>query len=218
MTTTLEAVHHNIPDTHSSGRAGNYDIEVRPSGGHGVIQTSGLSQWPTVNAPVPDFRQLFAAEVLGQMFGLVDCSQIKSRVYLLKSLAPYPSQLPPAPRPPSVEEQARYEEHRQFLQRVSTEGKPPLITRATAKKSWDLWLAVRKAAGPFLPIPSAGTGPDGVLFYSWDKGAHHLEAEIRPDRDTEFFYRNRSTGRLWGEDHAGGALPADLLDKLSLFV
>lgn len=69
-----------------------------------------------------------------------------------------------------------------------------------------------------MPIPSAGTGPDGVMFYSWDKDQHHLEAEIFPDRDAEFFYRNRQTEDLWGEDYAGGPLPDGLLEKLLLFL
>lgn len=218
MTIMFEADHFYTPDTHSSERTGNYAIKVRRSGSRSVIPTSGLSQRPTVDVPVPDFQQQFAAKVWKQSFGLIDRSQPKSRVYLVKSSGQCPHQILPTPGLPSVEQQAKHEEHRQYLQRVSTEGKPPPITRATAKKSWDLWLAVRKAAGSSLPIPSAGTGPDGVMFYSWDKGDHHLEAEIFPDRDTEFFYRNRRTGDLWGEDHAGGALPAVLLDKLSLFV
>jgi hypothetical protein len=108
--------------------------------------------------------------------------------------------------------------HREYLRRVSSDGRSPLITPATARKSWDLWLAVRNAVGSSMPVPSAATGPDGVMFYSWDNGEHHLEAEIFPDRDTEFFYRNRSTGELWGEDYSGGSLPAELLGMLKLFL
>ena len=217
MTTTFETGVY-IPDTHSSERTGIYDIEARHSGHREEVLSSGLSQRPTVDATVPDIQQQFAAAVLEQIFGLVDRSQPRSRVYLVKSLGQCPRQAQPTPRPPIIKHQAKHEEHRQYLQRVSTEGKPPLIARVTAKKSWDLWLALRIAAGPRLPIPSAGTGPGGVMFYSWDKGDHHLEVEIFPNRDTELFYRNRRTGELWGEDYAGGALPTDLLAKLSLFV
>jgi len=216
MTTTLEMEHPYVPDTQTSDRADIYDIEVRPSGSRDAIPTSGL--WPTVYAPDPDFQQHVAANVSMQIFGLVDRSQPKGRVYLVRTLGQCPRQAKPTPLPIPIVQQAKHEEHRRYLQRVSTEGKPPPITRATAKKSWNLWLSVRKAIGPFLPIPSAGTGPDGIMFYSWDKGDHHLEAEIFPDRDMEFFYRNRRTGELWGEDYAGGDLPSGLLDKLSLFV
>jgi hypothetical protein len=196
-----------ISDTHSSERPNIYDIKVRQIGSHGKMYASD-----------PDLQQQFAAKVSSRLFGLVDHTQPKSRVYRVKSLDQCAGQAALTPCTSTVEQQAKHHEHKQYLQRVSTEGIEPSITRATAKKSWDLWLAVRKAAGSSLPVPSAGTGPDGVMFYSWDKGEHHLEAEIFPDRDTEFFYRNRRTGELWGEDHEGGALPVGLLEKLSLFV
>jgi len=180
-----------------------------------MIQTSALSPRPTEYALGQDFQQQSAIEVRTDIFGKIKGRQVK-QVYLVSF--GQPPAFAPTPAPPSIEQHARHEQHKQYLQRVSTEGNPPPITRATARKSWDLWQAIRKAAGPSLPIPSAGTGPQGVMFYSWDKGDHHLETEIFPDRDTEFFYRNRQTGELWGEDYSGGALPAGLLEKFSLFV
>ena len=57
------------------------------------------------------------------------------------------------------------------------------------------------------------------MFYSWDKGRHHLELEIIPGKVAEFFYRDRETGTLWGEDYTiGDVLPSEGVDKLELFI
>ena len=70
-----------------------------------------------------------------------------------------------------------------------------------------------------MPVPAACTGPDGEMFYSWDRGHHHLELEIIPGKPAEFFYRNRETEELWGEDYiVGNALSAEAIHKLKLIV
>jgi len=69
-----------------------------------------------------------------------------------------------------------------------------------------------------IAVPAACTGPDGEMFYSWDSGRHHLELEIIPGKPAEFFYRDRETEMVWGEDYIiGTSLPAAVVDKLSLF-
>lgn len=116
----------------------------------------------------------------------------------------------------------QHQEHLSYLKRVSTEGSPPLITRETAQAAWIAWiawLAVWQTSGEKMPIPSACTGPDGVMFYSWDKDRHHLELEIFPDKDAEFFYRDRETGEFWGEEYKiCGSLPNELAQYLPLFI
>ena len=91
------------------------------------------------------------------------------------------------------------------------ESLPPLITIETANKSWQVWLMLKENVD--LPAPSAATGPDGIMFYSWDKGEHHFEVEIFPDDSTEFFYRNRMTGEICGDTK----LTDQLLRKLNFF-
>jgi hypothetical protein len=69
-----------------------------------------------------------------------------------------------------------------------------------------------------LPIPAACTGPDGQMLYTWDRGKHHLELEIIPGQSAEYFYRDRETGELWGEDYTiGDPLSPDAIRKLKLF-
>lgn len=46
-------------------------------------------------------------------------------------------------------------------------------------------------------IPDACTGPDGMVGLSWNRNEHHLEVDIHPDGDLEFYYCNRETLESW---------------------
>lgn len=105
------------------------------------------------------------------------------------------------------------------IKRVSTQGTPPLITTETATQARRAWWAVWEATGFALPVPAASSGPNGEMFYSWDRGRHHLELEIISRQPAEFFYRNRVTGELWGADYIiGDPIPVDAINKLKLFI
>jgi hypothetical protein len=107
--------------------------------------------------------------------------------------------------------------HLEYLARVSTGPNPP-ITAETAKNAKIAWLAIRKASHGRVPVPSAGTGPDGEMFYAWKNGRYHLELEIIPGQPAEFFYSDRETGEFWGEDfEVGTPLPPSIVSKLTLF-
>jgi hypothetical protein len=133
----------------------------------------------------------------------------------------------PKPRTPSPEEiakrtaalkaLAKHRQHRDYLSRVSA-GANASITPETAAKAMKAWNAIWAASGGLMPIPAACTGPDGEMFYSWDRGRHHLELEIIPGQPAEFFYRDRETEQLWAEDYIiGEPLPAEAIRKLQLF-
>jgi hypothetical protein len=113
----------------------------------------------------------------------------------------------------------RLKEHLDYLKSVSTQGVHPLITRDTAKKARRAWWVAWEATGFALPIPAACTGPDGQLLYVWDRGRHHLELEIIPGQPAEWFYRDRQSGQLWGEDYRiGDPLPVGAVEKLRFFI
>jgi len=113
---------------------------------------------------------------------------------------------------------AKHMQHREYLNRVSG-GEHALVTPGTASQAMKAWNAIWVASGGRMPIPAACTGPDGEMFYSWDRGRHHLELEIIPDQPAEFFYRDRETEQLWAEDYnIGGPLPAETIEKLRLFI
>jgi hypothetical protein len=60
---------------------------------------------------------------------------------------------------------------------------------------------------PFIGSPDAAIGPedeDNSLCYYWNshdkEREHHLSIEITPSGVLEFFYRNRKTEEIYGED------------------
>ncbi len=113
---------------------------------------------------------------------------------------------------------SKHREHEMYLKEVSSVGAPPPITPETALLARMAWQTILDAFST-MPVPAACTGPDGEMFYSWDRGRHHLELEIIPGKPSEFFYRDRETEDLWGEDYnVGDPLSAEALTKLRLFI
>jgi hypothetical protein len=108
-------------------------------------------------------------------------------------------------------------EHMRYLDEVSA-GDDPLITSITAMLAAQAWEQVRAALGGAMPVPAACTGPDGQMFYGWDRGRYHLELEIVPGEPAYFFFCDRETDRYWGEDFTvGDPLPGPVLAILSYF-
>jgi hypothetical protein len=108
-------------------------------------------------------------------------------------------------------------QHRDYLHRVSAGAHAP-ISLETAANAMKAWNAIWAASGGAMPVPAACTGPNGEMFYSWDRGRHHLELEIVPGKAAEFFYRDRETEELWTEDYAiGEALSPAAIAKLQFF-
>jgi hypothetical protein len=133
-----------------------------------------------------------------------------------KEVRPSEANLPWSDRPVAIRELVK--QHFAYLREVSI-GSEPLITRSTASIAVRAWLDVSDATGNALPVPAACTGPDGQMMYTWDKERHHLELEITADGAGEFFYRNRETSELWGEEYRPGTpLAHDVVTKLKLFI
>jgi hypothetical protein len=110
-------------------------------------------------------------------------------------------------------------EHLEYLKRVSVGGDNALISPETAETARRAWYKGAEATGFALPIPAACTGPDGEMFYSWDRGRHHFEMEVIPGQPVELFYRNRETGEFWGEDwNLEEAFSPEAVQMLKLFI
>ena len=130
----------------------------------------------------------------------------------------------PAPLPESAAKRAeaqkvvaKYKQLRDYLKCAST-GERALITPKTAERAMKAWDKLWKASGYAMAAPAACTGPDGEMFYSWDRGRYHLELEIIPDEPAEFFYRDRETEQYWGEDYLiDDPLPAVVVATLGIF-
>jgi len=109
-------------------------------------------------------------------------------------------------------------EHLKYLREVST-GNDPLISPDTALLAVRAWRLIWAASNGKMPIPAACTGPDGQMLYAWDQGRHHLELEIIPQRPAEFFYKDRETRELWGEDYTiGDPIPAEAVERFKFFM
>ena len=84
-----------------------------------------------------------------------------------------------------------------------------------AEKVWDNL----KAIYADLAVPDACPGNENNFMYAWNKGEHYLECEIFDTGEVEFFYKQRSTQEIWGEDATlESTFSDDILEKVSIFV
>ncbi|WP_293156983.1 MULTISPECIES: hypothetical protein [unclassified Microcoleus] len=88
--------------------------------------------------------------------------------------------------------------------------------------SWYVWNALKslfEATGRCLEVPDACPGSKDNFMYTWSESEHYLECEIFATGEIEFFYRNRQTGEVWGEDTTlEQGFSADILEKASFFI
>jgi hypothetical protein len=99
----------------------------------------------------------------------------------------------------------------EYLRRLPDSG---AIGPAVAAQAQALWRQIREVE-PGLALPEAVATDAGGLYIGWDDGPHHLEIEILATGQYEWFYRNRTTGIVQGEDdRAGTALTPGLLARV----
>lgn len=89
------------------------------------------------------------------------------------------------------------QQHLVYLSECCSKG---AISETVTTNAWFALVAIKKACGGYLVIPSACTGPDKQMHYSWDAGEHHLELDIPAVGPSEWFYKNRTTGKIWSQD------------------
>ena len=90
----------------------------------------------------------------------------------------------------------------EFLDRVAAEGVIPHDLAALAQ---DVWQTAWQESGNRLSRPATTAGEGGPVGFNWDRGEHHLEAEIPRDGPVEWFYLNRTTDETWEADQPAGA-------------
>ena len=109
----------------------------------------------------------------------------------------------------SLKNEAKVTEEIQFSERV-------------LNLSWSVWEKLKSSfqtRGMWLEVPDACPGSKDDFMYTWSKSEHYLECEIFGTGEIEFFYRNRNTGVVWGEDMTlEQDFSADILDKALLFI
>jgi hypothetical protein len=102
-----------------------------------------------------------------------------------------------------------------YLHEMKRAGAINENTLSLAQKAWD---GLRGIVAGNLLVPTAGTGPDGQVLYTWDRGEHHFELEVFPDGIGEFFYMNRKTDATWEADYSvDEMIPEGVKNKLRIF-
>jgi hypothetical protein len=106
----------------------------------------------------------------------------------------------------------RAESHRRYLSGLVRDGSISENMHLSAMRIWkDIALAARVAA----IFPDICPGEDGRLLYVWDDGIRHLEIEMIPDTDPEFYFLDRSTDRDWNIVYrVGDPIPTDVINAL----
>jgi hypothetical protein len=88
--------------------------------------------------------------------------------------------------------------------------------------SWQVWQELSKhfsERGLCFEVPDACPGQNNNFMYTWSKAEHYLECEIFGNGSVEFFYRNRKSGEVWGEDTTlEHGFSTAVLKKATLFV
>ena len=122
-------------------------------------------------------------------------------------------------------QQQRYENLRVYLDSLKNEARVTGETEFSERVlnlSWSVWerlTSLFQARGQWLEVPDACPGSKNNFMYTWSKSEHYLECEIFGTGEIEFFYRNRNTGEVWGDDTTlEQGFSGDILDKASLFI
>jgi len=83
---------------------------------------------------------------------------------------------------------------------------------------WQALSAHFSRLGLCLEVPDACPGQSDDLMYTWSKAEHYLECEIFGSGAVEFFYRNRKSGGVWGEDTTlENGFSTAILEKAAFF-
>lgn len=83
---------------------------------------------------------------------------------------------------------------------------------------WERLRSYFLSNGLCLEVPDACAGQRDNFMYTWSKGEHYFECEIFGNKEVEFFYRNRNSSEVWGEDTAlEQEFSTAILEKARLF-
>lgn len=95
------------------------------------------------------------------------------------------------------------------------------FTISVLDTAWQTWEKLKEyflLKGLCLEVPDACPGQSDNFMYAWSKGEHYLECEIFGNKALEFFYQNRNTNEVWGEDTTlEQEFSAAVLEKVALF-
>ncbi len=112
-----------------------------------------------------------------------------------------------------------------YLESLRSEARSNNETEFTIKAlniAWQVWNDLKdhfQQKGLCLEVPDACPGSQDNFMYTWSKAEHYFECEIFGNGEVEFFYRNRSTGEVWGEDTTlEQGFSTAIFEKTAIFV
>ncbi|MFN6540065.1 MAG: hypothetical protein RM021_027465 [Nostoc sp. EkiNYC01] len=118
----------------------------------------------------------------------------------------------------------RHQELKVYLDKLRPQANSTGIdgfTISVLDTAWQTWEKLKEyfsSKGLFLEVPDACPGQSDNFMYAWSKGEHYLECEIFGNKELEFFYQNRNTSEIWGEDTTlEQEFSAAVLEKVALF-
>jgi hypothetical protein len=117
--------------------------------------------------------------------------------------------------------QASLQVYLESLKSEALENNESQFTVAVLEYSWQVWKSLSNyfsSKDSCLEVPDACPGDNNDFMYTWSKAEHYLECEIFGSGAIEFFYRNRKSGDVWGEDTTlGQDFSISILEKVALF-
>jgi hypothetical protein len=92
------------------------------------------------------------------------------------------------------------------------------LRSAVQDLAWKAWQDAERAAGTSLVVPDVSAAAENTVLFTWDGGEHHLELEVSAEDGASYFYRNRISGEIWGDEYAiGRPVPLEARARLALF-
>ncbi|MBD1929794.1 hypothetical protein H6F74_26690 [Trichocoleus sp. FACHB-90] len=121
-------------------------------------------------------------------------------------------------------QEERQEELQHYLDSLRLEARATEeaeFTVSVINTAWQVWEKLRKhflKQSLCLEVPDACPGKSDNFMYTWSRGEHYFECEIFGNSEVEFFYRNRNSSELWGEDTTlEKEFSTDIFAKASIF-
>ncbi len=108
-------------------------------------------------------------------------------------------------------------EHLKELSALGVDG-PSAIAQEVSDIAWGFWRHLSVATRAELKVPMVLPGPDRQVFFTWCRGSHCLEAEIRAGGPIVIAYCDTTSGIA--EDYSlesDAIIPPELIDRLRLF-
>jgi hypothetical protein len=176
-----------------------------------LIEANSLSR--------PSFKPLIPSQSAGQEGKKLDekikeVNQfIQEPQYIRNLLEPW--------REANKEQQRGLQYYLESLKSEAVESFESQFTLTVLDYSWQTWKILSDyfaTKSLCLEVPDACPGQNNDFVYTWSRAEHYLECEIFDTGEVEFFYRNRNSAEVWGEETTlEQGFSTSIIRKVSIF-